>query len=307
MQNNEIEKRRAFEFMFNKLNLEQDNIKEISTNDVINMDIFHKNNAIACFDLQLFSEKARIDLLNKIFDSPCEYICLSYTEDIENSFDEFSSSIRYWWKTIYAENIESFKSTFIFARKNRPIENIKEYKNLKNYYWSERFDVGGYMIHELDTIELMKKACPDTSSVIELGSFHGGLTLQLSDNFPEAEIHSFDISLFDGMAKILDGVKNKLANNIFFYKENVLNKKSQILLNLLKSDKKKFLYCDNGRKIKEANRYAPYLNKGDILGVHDWGVEICEKNINKVLVDFKPILHEEAEKKGLLTRLWERK
>ena len=37
---------------------------------------------------------------------------------------------------------------------------------------------------------------------------------------------------------------------------------------------KKFMYCDNGSKAFEIAWYGRDLNKGDIMGVHDWGPQV---------------------------------
>ena len=67
---------------------------------------------------------------------------------------------------------------------------------------------------------------------------------------------------------------------------------------------KKLLYCDNGNKVLEVNRYGACLNNGDMLGVHDWGSEIKLSDIEEVVRKFTPIKHELYEKNEWSTRFW---
>ena len=39
------------------------------------------------------------------------------------------------------------------------------------------------------------------------------------------------------------------------------------------------LYCDNGNKVREVETFAPSLNVGDFLAVHDFGTEILPRHI----------------------------
>jgi len=243
-------------------------------------------------------------LPGRISNTSAKYVVVLYAKEIEN-FSQLMSSIAYWWRLAYKVSTKG-PSLLIFERKARGIANVETYSAMKNYYWSERLEVGSHMMHELETIRFIKDACPDVKLVVELGGFHGGLTLQLSDNFPEAEIHSFDICLFDGMKEVLSST-HKERLNIVFHREDILCGKNVTLLGLLRGEGKKLLYCDNGKKIVEVRRYAPCLSEGDILGVHDWGVEISEDKVKKTLDSFTPMFHDELAELGLLTRLWKRK
>jgi len=56
---------------------------------------------------------------------------------------------------------------------------------------------------------------------------------------------------------------------------------------MLSLPKRKFLFCDNGRKVDEINEFAYYLRAGDLLGVHDWGSEIHLEDVKGVLEKFE--------------------
>lgn len=244
------------------------------------------------------------DLSSRLSDTDADYVVIIYVRECK-SLQPFKASIGYWWRAVYEVDTED-SGLLILERKARRIRYINTYKAMRNYYWSERLMVGSYMVHELETIEFIKETCRDVKLIVELGGFHGGLTLQLSDNFPDAEVHTFDMCLFDGMRGVLDSACSK-KSNITFHKENVLLGKNAAVLNLLEREEKKLLYCDDGRKIAEVRRYAPHLNGGDILGVHDWGVEISEDKVRKTLDNFTPMFHDELAGLGLLTRMWKKK
>lgn len=70
-----------------------------------------------------------------------------------------------------------------------------------------------------------------------------------------------------------------------------------------------FLICDNGKKIQEANMYAPHLEEGSGFAVHDWGHEIRLSDIHEMLQreGFVPLFHEEAEAMQSKLRAWEKR
>jgi hypothetical protein len=121
---------------------------------------------------------------------------------------------------------------------------------------------------------------------IELGTFMGGITLAIHEEFPDLEIHSFDI------------VPENLGHNISFfngdkvkfYTEDIIKNENQVLVSLLKKLKevKKILYCDNGNKEDEIKIYSKFLSKGDLAGCHDWVFEVNPKNIKDSLINFEP-------------------
>lgn len=66
-----------------------------------------------------------------------------------------------------------------------------------------------------------------------------------------------------------------------FHEDVFCDKVVEHITNNIK-DKKTFIFCDGGNKIKEFNTYAPLLKSGDCIAVHDWGVEINWEAIKKV-------------------------
>ena len=64
--------------------------------------------------------------------------------------------------------------------------------------------------------------------------------------------------------------------DMFPFKQGDLLKDDDFCISLreLFAQGKALLYCDNGNKLLEIKRYAPFLVSGSILGVHDVGVEV---------------------------------
>lgn len=137
---------------------------------------------------------------------------------------------------------------------------------------------------------------------IELGTHMGGVTLVVHEAFPDLEIHTFDflkllnLDLFD-------------LNKVSFYKENLLKGSNKILTKLLKDNKskKKILYCDNGDKENEMDWYGDYLLSGDLIGCHDWEVEVRPEVVIPMMNEKGFTISEYSklfEKEKLLSRFW---
>jgi cephalosporin hydroxylase len=158
------------------------------------------------------------------------------------------------------------------------------------------------VVHEAKAIpfihEIVKEFNPEL--IIELGTSWGGVTLILHECNINAKLHSYDINC------PRKPNRSMFNENVYFHIEDILSSSSNSLMNLCKDRRKKVLYCDNGNKIKEIQTYAPYLNVGDLLGVHDWDKEIRYKDVENVLKYFKPIKHEIFEKNNWSTRFFEK-
>lgn len=136
---------------------------------------------------------------------------------------------------------------------------------------------------------------------IELGTFAGGMTLAIHEEFPDLEIHTFDISDNVGTNRFL------FSGKVHFRNENILGaENSQLVLLLTQTSGKIMLYCDNGNKEFEINTYANFLKLGDIIGCHDWLFEVNPKNVEFALRDFEPFDRETYlnENWAIHTRFW---
>ena len=98
--------------------------------------------------------------------------------------------------------------------------------------------------------------------VVELGTQNGGFTIFLSKLFKK--IISFDNKSF---SRTLEAFKK--YDNIEFTELDVF-KDPQIIGNIIKTQGKVLLLCDNGNKIKEVNIYSNYLKTGDFIMAHDY-------------------------------------
>ncbi len=118
---------------------------------------------------------------------------------------------------------------------------------------------------------------------IELGTFMGGLTLAIHEEFPDMTIWTFDH--IDNLGEN----RSLFYNNVNFVIGDVLAGENSYLVYLLEFTKeKKILYCDNGNKEYEINTYAKYLLPGNVLGCHDWLAEIDPLKVEKTLMEFTP-------------------
>jgi hypothetical protein len=158
----------------------------------------------------------------------------------------------------------------------------------------------------------------DPELIIELGTSWGGLT-KFFEDYTKAIIYSYDRP---GAARKPNPIL--FTDRVTFCKEDVLICNAGII-GLCQGHHRKLLYTDNGNKVKEVVTYAPFLNTGDMLGVHDWPREIyyeydllkpaAAKHVtrediealNVVLMDFIPWCHYEFLQLGLSTRFWIKK
>ncbi len=174
---------------------------------------------------------------------------------------------------------------------------LHQYKGLKNSRIS--------LVHEEDAIPYIFAllAMAGFELVVELGTSWGGFTILLHEALPDAQIHTFDN---DNTRMINYNWFDQNTKNIHFYKPvDVLIEDNEIVSELLKRPEYKLLYCDNGNKPLEVERYAKYLNSDDIIGVHDYNGEYKAKEVDKHLDGFEPYYHDIL--KPWSSRFWQKK
>ena len=158
---------------------------------------------------------------------------------------------------------------------------------MRNWYESKRIKgMRALISHETDSFPIIQKVVRDGKFkvVVELGTFYYGLTLLLHEANPKAHLFTFDsmdprTSLYRARRRItredLDYVYNwGFGKKVNFVRGDVIDNKNIMLMALLGRPEKKLLYCDNGNKDREICYYGKLLNKGDVIGVHDWGHEV---------------------------------
>jgi len=173
----------------------------------------------------------------------------------------------------------------------KPLRHVHQLKKVKFQLVHEEFSINFIQ-------KIVRNFNPDI--IVELGTGHGGMTAIFNNATPRSVLHSFDIN------QQIEKPMRLYNKNVFFYSEDLLKEPNIVVIDILKQKGKKFLYCDNGNKIKEVKYYSPYLNIGDMLGVHDWGEdrEITYNDIKEELIGFKPLEHKLFEMKGFSSRFW---
>lgn len=147
-------------------------------------------------------------------------------------------------------------------------------------------------------------------TIVELGSFHGGLTLFLR---AQTMARNMGFYAFDRDRPI--AMDTKLADALglgdVFYLGDFWKDTHEVLLDTLHAPQLKplFLYVDGGCKREEFKAFVPELSAGDYVAVHDYGTEF------RAGEDEKPVEHllervfwDEclAPPQPCLTRFWRR-
>ena len=126
---------------------------------------------------------------------------------------------------------------------------------------------------DLQLYERILNAHPDLRCIVELGTYYGGLSWYLHGQAQHRRMSFFTYDLtypeFD-----VPG----------FRQLDVLINAGLVMRPIVESDLRPFLViCDNGNKIQEMATYAPLMQPGDLLAVHDWGTEVNEEDVPEVL------------------------
>jgi len=133
--------------------------------------------------------------------------------------------------------------------------------------------------------------------IVELGTCKGGLTKYFVEWFTEIPVYTIDqywmVSKEDSLLFADNKVTVIITSQIFG--------DDYILPGPLSLPIRKFLFCDNGYKREEFRYFSGFLKPGDLLGVHDWGEEIHQTDIDDVIgmFDRHPINDEIERTPGL--------
>lgn len=100
-------------------------------------------------------------------------------------------------------------------------------------------------------------------TIIEIGTYNGGLTSWLFDNKNEnSMVVSYDI---DGT------INHTKRTDIDFRVEDCFEEKSlNDIISYIKRPGKTLVVCDGGDKPKEFNTFSKYLKSGDVIIAHDY-------------------------------------
>lgn len=136
----------------------------------------------------------------------------------------------------------------------------------------------------------------DIVQVIELGSGYGGFSLYL---LLQCIQHNLEFYTFDN--KFMKAHTSKVGKKFQLKKHfailDIFKQTDFVHIKQLMTHPT-LLICDNGDKPKEIATFAPLLEPGDFLTVHDWGVEIFAKDIPS---QFKPVIATTAQSVESLT------
>ena len=126
--------------------------------------------------------------------------------------------------------------------------------------------------------------------IIELGTFHGGLSVFLGiycfmKNIP---FITYDIKPF---VHELSKVNNLFKSLNIDYRIKNINDSFEEIKNEIEKDGVTLLLCDGGDKVNEFNTFSNYLKTNDIIMAHDYAVDtfIFENEIKNKLWNWHEI------------------
>jgi len=149
--------------------------------------------------------------------------------------------------------------------------------------------------------EVFLNRCPDVASIVELGTEQCGLSLFLA---LQSYQRGMEFRTFDH--KRSDNLTTPLARHLrleeCFILGNLFGEAGRKLKELLNGGLPRpiLLFCDDGDKPRELREFVPHLRAGDYVGVHDWGTEIGQADVDMAALE--PLWWDEWEKVGSITR-----
>jgi hypothetical protein len=129
----------------------------------------------------------------------------------------------------------------------------------KNYYC---VCDGQHISLTYKSIEYLSKIVKDFDTIIEIGTYKGGLTYWFNLNKKEgAKVISYDIKDY----------KNFKENDITFIIRDVFDEVSvSEIKNFIQNGGKTLLFCDGGFKNQEFNIFSKFLKNEDHIMLHDF-------------------------------------
>jgi hypothetical protein len=124
--------------------------------------------------------------------------------------------------------------------------------------------------------KLIKEINP--TRVLEIGTFHGGLTLIIKDlmnlnSRPITDIRTYDVSSPDYVIERLnsEGInyvnKNLFSQDYQSFRDNLCEKE---LSDFIKGEGVTLILCDGGSKKNEFRLISSFLKEGDVIMAHDY-------------------------------------
>ena len=118
--------------------------------------------------------------------------------------------------------------------------------------------------------------------IIEIGTDRGNLSMyfHLLCRSINAKFYTYDI--------VDNTDHSQLKNAMGLYDSFRLSScwdEEQDIRKLIESPGRTILFCDGGDKIREFNTFASSMKVADIIGCHDWNMEISMEDIQKAVDD----------------------
>ena len=145
--------------------------------------------------------------------------------------------------------------------------------------------------------QFLSQVKPDR--ILEIGTFHGGLTLCLRDIMDELDLHNNPIRTYDINDQeflkplVINRNVDVQTKNLFDYNNNsFINDEAQHeLQSFIQQDGTTLVLCDGGCKKCEYNILAPLLKVEDIIMAHDYAPnnEYFEQNMKDKIWDWHEI------------------
>lgn len=114
--------------------------------------------------------------------------------------------------------------------------------------------------------ENLLNAHPDLQSIVELGTGEAGFSRYLH---LQAKARGIKFATFDR-------VRMDAHRQPGFHQVDIFAEPERVVHHL---ESPAVLFCDNGDKPREVATFAPHLQPGDLLVVHDWGTEFQPRHI----------------------------
>lgn len=137
---------------------------------------------------------------------------------------------------------------------------------------------------ELFQIEGLFHRYHDFEQVVELGTGTGTCTLFLALHgyFHTCKVYTFDNQ--DVPSRTLE-LLEKL--NVLWYKGDIFSEEFiEKISTRIEMPGRTLLYCDNGKKTREVEVFAPKLKQDDILLIHDYTEEVFDADIERYCNDY---------------------
>jgi len=136
---------------------------------------------------------------------------------------------------------------------------------------------GVHISHPKEIGPVFEKFLKDFDTIIEIGTYVGGLTIWMRDK-TNAKILTYDLINPSQRTDtdVIPDVNNVFkSNNIDFFLGSCFDMEAKIA-DQIKKGKRCLLLCDGGDKIKEFQTFSKHLKPSDVIMAHDYaetGVE----------------------------------